>query len=95
MSRVVTYEIPDEVYEALEQMAARSGRPTEALVLEYLARQADGRRDGAREPGSGRSEGSLERYFGLVDLGRPTGEDNESIDLDLARQYGDAHENEA
>ena len=30
----------------------------------------------------------LERHFGAVDLGRPTGIDNQGIDRDLAREYG-------
>ncbi len=31
-------------------------------------------------------------HAGAVDLGRPTGADNESIDADLAREYGSSHE---
>ncbi len=30
-------------------------------------------------------------HAGAVDLGRPTGVDNESIDADLAREYGSCH----
>jgi predicted DNA-binding antitoxin AbrB/MazE fold protein len=36
--------------------------------------------------------GSLSELFGSVDLGYPTGADNESIDADLAREYGSTHE---
>ncbi len=32
------------------------------------------------------------RHFGEVDLGRPNGSDNDSIDDDLVREYGDTHE---
>ena len=38
--------------------------------------------------------GSLSELFGSVDLGYPTGADNESIDADLAREYGATHEDE-
>ncbi len=31
-------------------------------------------------------------HFGAVSLGNPNGSDNESIDADLAREYGDTHE---
>ena len=31
-------------------------------------------------------------HAGAVDLGRPTGADNENIDADLAREYGSSHE---
>ncbi|HMF11817.1 MAG TPA: antitoxin family protein [Gemmataceae bacterium] len=33
-------------------------------------------------------------HAGAVDLGKPTGADNESIDADLAREYGSCHEAE-
>jgi len=38
------------------------------------------------------SRGSLSELFGSVDLGHPTGADNESIDADLAREYASKHE---
>lgn len=38
------------------------------------------------------SQGSLRELFGSVDLGQPTGADNESIDADLAREYASTHE---
>jgi hypothetical protein len=34
----------------------------------------------------------FESHFGEVDLGHPTGIDNEQIDEDLARAYADTHE---
>jgi len=36
--------------------------------------------------------GSLRELFGSVDLGYPTGSDNETIDADLAREYSSANE---
>jgi predicted DNA-binding antitoxin AbrB/MazE fold protein len=33
----------------------------------------------------------LMAHAGAVDLGRPTGTDNESIDADLAREYSSSH----
>jgi len=38
------------------------------------------------------SRGTLRELFGSIDLGYPTGADNESIDADLAREYGNNHE---
>jgi predicted DNA-binding antitoxin AbrB/MazE fold protein len=38
------------------------------------------------------SRGTLRELFGSVDLGYPTGADNESIDADLAREYASTHE---
>lgn len=37
---------------------------------------------------------SIREMFGSVSLGHPTGSDNESIDADLAREYGSTHEDE-
>lgn len=39
-----------------------------------------------------KSRGGLRELFGSVDLGYPTGADNESIDADLAREYASTHE---
>ena len=39
-----------------------------------------------------KSQGSLRELFGAVDLGYPTGADNDSIDADLAREYAATHE---
>jgi predicted transcriptional regulator len=38
MSKIVSFELADEVYEALQQMAAKAGRPLEDLALEWLAK---------------------------------------------------------
>ena len=38
------------------------------------------------------SRGAVRELFGSVDLGYPTGTDNESIDADLAREYASTHE---
>lgn len=40
-----------------------------------------------RPAGSQKSRGTLRELFGSVDLGYPTGADNDSIDADLAREY--------
>ena len=47
--------------------------------------------DAPRISGKG-SQGSLRELFGSVDLGNPTGANNESIDADLAREYASTHE---
>jgi predicted DNA-binding antitoxin AbrB/MazE fold protein len=43
-------------------------------------------------PGPQRSRGTLRELFGSVDLGYPTGADNDTIDADLAREYASTHE---
>ena len=40
MSKTLTFEVSDELYAAFEQVATRTGRTTEAVALEWLARHA-------------------------------------------------------
>lgn len=92
MSKTLMFELPDEVYTALQQMAVRRGRSFEEVALEFLLkhrpkprqRLSDQERRAARE--------RLMRHAGTASLGHATGADNESIDADLAREYGDSHE---
>lgn len=44
--------------------------------------------------GETKNIGGIREMFGSVSLGHPTGSDNESIDADLAREYGSTHEGE-
>ena len=44
--------------------------------------------------GEAKITGGIREMFGSVSLGHPTGSDNESIDTDLAREYGSTHEDE-
>jgi predicted transcriptional regulator len=88
MIKTLTFEVPDELYEAFEQVAARHGRTTEAVALEWMAQRAatqppqltDEQRREARE--------KLLRYAGAVRSGNARSADNEQIDEDLAREYG-------
>jgi hypothetical protein len=45
-----------------------------------------------REQPSQNGKGDITRFLGSTSLGHPTGTDNESIDRDLAREYGSTHE---
>ncbi|HQU91476.1 MAG TPA: hypothetical protein PLK77_04225 [Pyrinomonadaceae bacterium] len=60
------------------------------LILEEIT--SDRTKESKAKPnGNG---GGLRELFGSVSLGHPTGADNESIDADLAREYGNDHEDE-
>jgi len=89
--RTLTFEVPDQVYEALEQMAAREGRPVEALVLEWLASHEPKPRRDLTEDESQAAWDRLLRHAGSVESGDPRSADNERIDADLAREYADSH----
>ena len=83
-------ELPDPVYQGL-LAAARSCGVTPA---DWIASQL---------PGPARTEASDEArraarerlWSHVVSLGKPTGIDNEGIDADLVREYGDSHEPES
>ena len=90
MSQTLTLELSDKAFEAIQQQARSVGSSPAALVKELLERQyrslslSDDEKQKARI--------RFENYFGSVDLGHPTGADNEGIDADLARAYADTHE---
>jgi hypothetical protein len=39
-------------------------------------------------------EDPVEKFFGAISLGHPIGLDNDDIDADLAREYGETHEDQ-
>lgn len=92
MARIVKYEIADEIYQAIEAVAERTGISTEAALLQYLALHIRARRDRASNEEISSAQERFRQYIGSVSLGRATGADNESIDADLAREYGSSHE---
>ena len=92
MSQTLILELNDEVYAALWRQAEAAGTSPASLAAASLEQQF-------RIEGSLRNEAEkqaarerFERHFGEVNLGYPTGADNESIDADLAREYADPHE---
>jgi predicted transcriptional regulator len=93
--KTLTLQVADDLYEAFKELAAKSGRTTDGVALQWLARRAErslavsttGDRQAARA--------RLLRHAGAENLGYPTGADNESIDADLAREYAATHEEPA
>ena len=73
-------------------MAAKYGKSTEQIALEYLAQHAPKPRPKLSEEELREARQRLLRHAGAASLGYPTGADNESIDADLAREYGSTHE---
>jgi len=92
--RTLTFEVPDQLYEAFEKMAAREGRSVEALALEWLARHEPKPRPNLTEDESRAAWDRLLRHAGSFESGDPSSADNERIDADLAREYADNHEGE-
>jgi urease accessory protein UreE len=92
MSKTLTFEIPDELYKVFEEKAAREGRATEAVALEWLARTVYRPRPKLTEEERREAAERLRRHAGAVSSGDPLSADNDRIDADLAREYGDPHE---
>lgn len=83
MSRSVVLELPEEVCAEVERLSRSNGKATSQWLMDVVSESLPKRDE------------RLRRHFGAVDLGKPTGIDNEGIDADLARAYGDTHAQEA
>ncbi len=83
----LTYELPEEVYKALQTEAAAEGRPLDDVIVEYLAGRAKPDPNLSAEDAE-RRPGALRELFGFWDSGDPDSSNNERIDEDLAREYG-------
>ncbi|HLN30391.1 MAG TPA: hypothetical protein VK395_21795 [Gemmataceae bacterium] len=86
MSRLLTLELSEDVYRPLARTAAASGQSLEEWAVDRLRRSDMSPEEYAA------ALARLLQHAGAVDLGRPTGANNENIDADLAREFGDAHE---
>lgn len=91
MSQSLTVELSDEAYAALRRQAQVAGASLSHVAAALLERQVTGtgalRTDAEMQAARER----FERHFGEVNLGHPTGADNDSIDADLAREYSSTH----
>jgi hypothetical protein len=98
MSHALTVAVSDQVWTALQQQAATIGARPDQLAATVLAEHFVA---GSPQPPRKRKEDMTEEEkdaarqrfrecIGSVSMG--TGASNESIDADLAREYGDDHE---
>ena len=95
MSQNLTVEINDQVYEAIRRQAAATGTSPAHLAGQAIERQFNGKHKPPDMRTEAEKQAANDRFrslFGSADLGYPTGTDNEQIDADLAREYGDSHE---
>ncbi len=86
MTHQLTLELPDEIFQPLVQAAQYAGQSLEQWATTQLRSCA------ASSTKQAADLARLMVHAGAVDLGQPTGADNESIDADLAREYGSSHE---
>lgn len=88
MSKTLTLEFSDEIYQTLEKVAADSGRTLEETALEWRLRHIAPARSHRRGQVDEVAQQRFERHFGAWDSGDSHSADNERIDDDLARVYG-------
>jgi hypothetical protein len=89
MSHSLTLELSDEVYATVQQQAENAGLSLTEWILACVEQQSIAKnrlgiqthteKEAARQ--------RFRRHAGSIDLGYPTGADNDSIDADLARAY--------
>lgn len=88
MSQIVTVQLRDDLYAVLQQQAETAGVSVSewiAVTLEQTAAPVNQRTEAEKEAARQR----FLRHAGAIDLGYPTGTDNQSIDADLIRAYSD------
>jgi hypothetical protein len=84
--KTLAIQVPDELWQAFTEIAARDGRTTEAVCMEYLVRHSPRRSNRTPEEVEAARQ-RLHRHFGSVKTGNPRAADNDRIDADLVSEY--------
>jgi hypothetical protein len=85
MSR--SLELPDAIYKGLLEAAGASG----VTPVDWIAERLPSKDESS--PTVAERQAALARLLQhTVSLGKTTGADNQQIDIDLAREYANAHE---
>lgn len=83
MEHKLTITLPEDVFRPLIETAQSEGVSPEQVITRLIKA---GTSCGAKP------QDSLRELFGSIDMGYAMGADNESIDRDLAREYGATHD---
>jgi hypothetical protein len=98
MSQTLILELSDEVYTTIQRQAESAGTSPAHWLATTLEQQYGPQHAGqsAWRPRTAAEQHAarirFEQHFGEVDLPDAIGADNEQIDADLAREYGETHE---
>ncbi len=87
----LTLELTDETVEDLRRQADEAGLPLADLVTTLCQKTIRSSTDTRTEAQKEEARQRFRRLAGSVDLGYPTGADNDSIDRDLARAYANEY----
>ena len=98
MSRTLTIELQDRIYRILRRRADSEGTSLSQWIVRTIEQHCHIEaihpfpEESSPSPNDDQTARErFERHFGEVDLGYPTGIDNNAIDADLARTYTDIH----
>jgi hypothetical protein len=92
--KILTLEISDDIYVALQQSAKTQRKTIEEVAREWLSDHVTTSSSGPlSEAESQAAWDRLRSHAGVASLGYATGADNEGIDADVVREYGNPHEN--
>lgn len=92
MSQVLTLELSEEAYRALQQQAEIAGISVSEWIATSLEQQYGLQKKQQTEAEKEAARQRFRHHAGAIDLGYATGADNESIDADLVRAYGNQQE---
>lgn len=92
MSKTITLDVPDDLYEVFSMVASASGKRIEEVALDFFSKTAPRSHHYKSREEANEARARFERHFGEISLGYAIGADNESIDADLAREYSSSHE---
>jgi hypothetical protein len=87
VSQVITLELRDEVYSALQRQAASLGIPVSEWITIALDQHSGLPKQDITDAEKQAARQRFQRHAGAIDLGYPTGADNDSIDADLLKAY--------
>lgn len=89
--KTMALQVADELFDAFQQAAVRSGRPVEEVALEWLAKHPRGSGPKSTSSEAKEARSRFRGRFGSVKSGNPRSADNAQIDADLADEYGSNH----
>lgn len=92
MSQQLILELSDEVYAALAQKADAFGLSPSDWAVEMLSLMDNISIEGSPSVESEIARQRFRHHAGAVSLGMATGANNEEIDVDLARAYGNQYQ---
>ncbi len=93
MSQILTLELNDKIFAAIQKQAENIGIPPESLAAKLLEQKfSEINNLLLTETEKQNRRAKFERHFGTLDFGCTVDLDNESIDTDLAKEYSITHE---